>query len=279
MKDLQGKVAAITGAGSGIGQMLAKNLAGQGCHVALADINEAGLKETADMLSGVKVSTHVVDVSQRDQVSRFAEEVVNEHGHVQILINNAGVSLSETLEDVTYEDFEWIMGINLWGVIYGCKSFLPFLRREAEAHIVNVSSVFGIFTYPTNGTYCTTKFAVRGFTETLCQELKGTRVTVSCVHPGGIRTNIVRNARYYKSPLPEVSRDEAAAVFEKFIAHTSADKASRIIIDGIRKNRHRIMVGPDAYVFDWLKRIMPVSFQKLTAHNRAPGFLLKRFRG
>lgn len=187
MKDLKGRVAAITGAASGIGQMLAKNLAELGCNVAIADIDETGLKQTADMVSrtGVRVTTHVVDVSDRYQVYRYAEEAAHLHGGVHLLINNAGVALSELLEDATYEDFEWIMGINLWGVIYGCKAFLPHLKKEPEAHIVNVSSVYGIIAFPFNGAYCTTKFAVRGFTETLCQELKDTSVHVSCVHPGG----------------------------------------------------------------------------------------------
>lgn len=267
MKDLTGKVAAVTGAASGIGRMLAKNLAEQGCHVAIADVDEAGLEETSRLIAhtGVRVTTHALDVSDRYQVYRYAEQTADLHGGVNILINNAGVAISETLEDVTYDDFEWLMGINLWGVIYGCKAFLPYLRKEPEANIVNISSVFGIFTYPYNGTYCTAKYAVRGFTETLCQELKHTSVRVSCVHPGGIRTNIMRNARFYKTQLPSMTREDAARIFDTVFAFTTADKAARVIIDGIRKDKHRIMVGPDSYVYDWLKRLMPVTFQKLAA--------------
>lgn len=278
MKELKGRVAAITGAGSGIGQMLAKNLAEQGCHVAMGDIDKAGLKQTADMISntGVKVTTHVLDVSDRYQVYRFAEETVQFHGGVNLLINNAGVAMSELLEDTGYEDFEWIMGINLWGVIYGCKAFLPHLKKEPEAHIVNISSVYGIMGFPFNGPYCTSKFAVRGFTETLCQELKDTSVRVSCVHPGGIRTNIARNARYYKSQIAFAAREDAAEFFDKFMARTSADKAARVIIAGILKDKHRIMVGPDAYVIDWLKRLMPVSFQKLASITKVPSFIRGR---
>jgi NAD(P)-dependent dehydrogenase (short-subunit alcohol dehydrogenase family) len=151
MNDLKGKVAAITGAGSGIGRALALNLAAEGCHVAIADINEAGLNETANKVrsSGGRVTTHIVDVAKREQVKRYADEVVKAYGLVHIIINNAGVVILETLEDLNYEDFEWLMGINLWGVIYGCKEFLPYLKQQQSAHIVNICSVNGILTNPT----------------------------------------------------------------------------------------------------------------------------------
>ncbi|MBN2299415.1 MAG: SDR family oxidoreductase [Deltaproteobacteria bacterium] len=270
MKDLQNKVAAVTGAASGIGRMLAVHLAGHGCHVAISDVDEAGLQQTASMISGngVKVTTHVIDVSDREQVYAYAHDVVDLHGCVHLLINNAGVAITETLEDVSYEDLEWIMGINLWGVVYGCKAFLPYLKEQKEAHIVNISSVNGIFTNPNNGPYCTTKYAVRGFTETLCQELKDSPVRVSCVHPGGISTNIVRNARFYKGTDPDMDHSDMIKVFDRFLVHTTADKAARIIISGIRKNKHRIMVGSDAYVYDWLKRIFPVGLQKVVGSIR-----------
>lgn len=273
MKDLQNKVAAVTGAASGIGRMLAVHLAEQGCHLAISDVDEAGLQQTASMINnnGMKVTTHVIDVADREQVYAYARDVVDRHGCVHILINNAGVVVTDTVEDVCYEDFEWIMGINLWGVVYGCKAFLPHLKEQKEAHIVNISSVNGIFTNPNNGPYCTTKFAVRGFTETLCQELKKSTVRVTCVHPGGISTNIVRNARFYKAVDPDMDHSNTIDVFDRFIAHTTADKAARIIISGIRKNKHRIMVGPDAYVYDWLKRLFPVGLQRLVASfQKAP---------
>jgi len=275
MRNLNNRVAAVTGAASGIGRMLAVQLAHEGCHVAISDVDEAGLLETKSMIkdTGVNISTHVVDVSVREQVLGYAQDVVKHHGCVHLLINNAGVAVSETIEDVGYDDFEWIMGINLWGVIYGCKAFLPYLKEAGEAHIVNISSVNGIFTNPNNGPYCTTKFAVRGFTETLCQELKNTRVRVSCVHPGGIKTNIVRNARFYKAADTRMNHEDTAQVFDRFIAFTTAEKAARQIISGIKKDKHRIMVGFDAYVYDWLKRLFPVGLQKFVAGVKEPAWL------
>lgn len=277
MRKLSGKVAAITGAGSGIGRALAVALAGQGCHVAIADINSAGLQATAAMLAAypVRATTHVVDVARREQVARYAQEVVSSHGGVDLLINNAGVVVTESLEDLTYEDFEWLMGINLWGVVYGCKEFLPYLKQQSEGHIVNISSVNGIYTDPNNGAYCTSKFAVRGFTETLCQELAGTRVKVSCVHPGGIKTNIARNARFYKISDGSLSHDQTVLLFDR-ITRTSAEKAAMIIVTGIKKDKPRIMVGPDAYVLDWLKRLFPVGFQKFMGRKETLAWAKKK---
>ncbi|MBW2675841.1 MAG: SDR family oxidoreductase, partial [Deltaproteobacteria bacterium] len=207
MKDLRHSVAAVTGAASGIGRSLAIHLAKEGCGLALADIDPDGLNQTTEMIkdTDVKITTHVLDVADREQVYRFADDAVAEHGKVNIIINNAGVSITETLEDVTYEDFNWLLGINLWGVVYGSKAFLPYLKQQPEGHIVNISSVHGLFTNRNVGPYCTSKFAIRGFTQVLCQELKDTTVRVSCVHPGGIKTNIARNARFMKASDPEIS--------------------------------------------------------------------------
>jgi len=264
MKDIKDKVAAITGAASGIGRSLAINLSNEGCDLAITDIDKDGLQETAGMIENraIKVTTHLVDVASRDQVYKFAEDVVSEHGRVNIIINNAGVALAETLEDVTYQDFEWLLGVNFWGVVYGSKAFLPFLKEQPQAHIVNISSVHGLFTNPNVGPYCTSKFAVRGFTQTLCQELKGTNVKVSCVHPGGIKTNIVRNARFYKASKPDRNHEQAVEEFDK-ICFTTADKAARIIIRGIKKGKTRILVGPDARVYDLMQRLFPVVWQKI----------------
>ena len=267
MKEFKNAVAAITGAASGIGRCLAINLAKEGCGLALADIDPEGLNQTADMIkdNGVKITTHVLDVADREQVYGFADDVVAEHGKVNLVVNNAAVGLAETLEDVTYEDLNWLLGINLWGVIYGSKAFLPYLKQQPEGHIVNISSVNGFFTNRNNGPYCTSKFAVRGFTLTLCQELKDSTVRVSCVHPGGIKTNIVRNARFIKASDPELSHAEAVEHFDKRIAWTSADKAARIIVKGIKKNKTRILVGFDAYIYDLLTRLFPGMWQKLVA--------------
>ncbi|MBW2409495.1 MAG: SDR family oxidoreductase [Deltaproteobacteria bacterium] len=267
MKVFKGAVAAITGAASGIGRSLAISLANEGCGLALADIDPAGLKQTADMIkdNGNKITTHVLDVADREQVYGFADDVISEHGKVNIIINNAAVGLAETLEDVTYEDFNWLLGINLWGVIYGSKAFLPYLKQQPEGHIVNISSVHGLFTNRNVGPYCTSKFAVRGFSLTLCQELKDTSVRVSCVHPGGIRTNIVRNTRFIKASDPELSHEEVVEYFDNNLARTSADKAAHIIIKGIKKNKTRILVGTDAHIFDILVRLFPGIWQKLMA--------------
>lgn len=264
MRDLQGKVAAVTGAGSGIGRALAAQLAREGCSLALADIDEAGLDKTfAQIADATQAKTFRVDVSDRQRVYRFADEVVDAFGKVDVVINNAGVQLKETLEDVTYEDLNWLMGINLYGVIYGSKAFLPHLKKQPLANLVNVSSVQGFFTNPNSGPYCISKFAVRAFTMTLAQELRGTSVKVSCVYPGGVETNIVRNERFHKVSRTDISKEDEVALFERYIVWTSAERAARIIVKGIKKNKQRILVGPDAYFYDIIARIAPMIWQHL----------------
>lgn len=266
MKEVSNKVAAITGAASGIGQMLAVNLAGMGCTVAISDVDMDGLKQTAAMIEkqNSKVSVHKVDVADRSQVEQYATDVVQQHGQVDLIINNAGVCVAESVDDVCYEDFQWLMGINFWGVVYGVKAFLPYLKQQPESHIVNISSVNGFITWPNHAPYCASKFAVKGFTESLWQELRSTNVRISCVHPGGIKTSIARNTRFYKSPGCKMTHEECIAAFDK-IAGTSADKAARQIIQGILKNKQRILVGPDAYLMDILTRLFPVRFVKWMA--------------
>ena len=263
MKNLRDRVAVVTGASSGIGRALAIILANEGCHLAIADINRNGLKETADLIGNreVRVTTHRVDVSKRDQVYKFAESVVKRHGRVDIIINNAGVGLAGMLEEINYKEFEWLMGINFWGVVYCSMAFLPHLKQREEANLVNVSSVHGLFTNPGVGPYCSSKFAIRGFTLALCQELRESPVRVSCVHPGGIKTNIVRNTRIAKAHVPEKSLEEIQEDFNKFVARTSADKAARIIIRGIKKNKKRILVGRDAHFYSLMARLFPVKWQ------------------
>ncbi len=260
MKTLTNKVAAVTGAASGIGRALATNLAAKGCHLAISDVDEPGLQETASLITDakVKITTHIVDVADRDRVHQYADDVVEQHGRVNIIINNAGVGVGDTIEDVSYDDFEWIVGINFWGVVYGTKAFLPYLKKEPEGHIVNISSINGIVPNPNNGPYCATKFAVKGFTETLRQELNGTSVGVTVVHPGGIGTNIVRNARIRKGVNPNKTHEELAAAFDEHLVRNTPDFAARTIISGIENNKQRVMVGGDAKTMDWFTRLFPV---------------------
>lgn len=266
MRNLHHKVAVVTGAASGIGRMLAVNLSRMGCHLAISDVDEKGLQDTLEMIEtkGVMVTTHQVDVSNREQVYLYAEEVVKKHGHVDIVINNAGVSVADTIEDMSYEDFEWVININFWGVVYGTKAFLPYLKTRPEANLVNISSINGFIPFPNNGPYNCSKYAVKAFNETLHQELKSSTVNVTSVHPGFIKTNIVRNVRFRKAA--NTKQDQAAAVknFDK-LTLTSADKAARNIITGLMKNKKRLLVGADAYVYDILTRLFPKSTVKLMA--------------
>ncbi len=264
MRDLEGKVAAITGAASGIGRSLAVALAKQGCHLGLADVHEDGLEETAQMVSkvGARVCTSIIDVSKRDRVESFAKKVVDEYGGVQVAINNAGVALAETVSKTTYEDFEWIMGINFWGVVYGTKAFLPYLRNESEAHLVNISSAFGLIALPTQAAYNASKFAVRGFTEAVRQEMSGSGVGVTCVHPGGIKTNIVRNARFHKGFDGSTNQQLSAKKFEHN-AWTTASQAADAIVRGIKRNKPRVLIGVDAMTIDAIQRIFPAQYDSV----------------
>ncbi len=264
MRDFKGKVAAVTGAASGIGRSLAVMLAKQGCHLGLADVHADGLEETAQMVTrhGARVCNSIVDVSNREQVESFAKKVIDEHGGVHIAINNAGVALAETVSKTTYEDFEWIMGINFWGVVYGTKAFLPYLRNESEAHLVNISSAFGLIALPTQAAYNASKFAVRGFTEAVRQELSGSAVGVTCVHPGGIKTNIVRNARFHKGFDGSTNQASSASKFEHN-AWTTADQAAGAIIKGIKRKKPRVLIGVDAMTIDAIQRIFPAHYDSV----------------
>ena len=264
MKNFDGKVAAITGAGSGIGRALAIDLAGRGAHLALSDIDEVGLAETVAHCEGkqVKVTSQRLDVADRDAVYSWADQVVDDHGRVNLIFNNAGVALGATIEKVSYEDFEWLMGINFWGVVYGTKAFLPHLRASGDGHVVNVSSVFGLISVPSQSAYNSAKFAVRGFTDCLRMELEIEKVPVSAttVHPGGIKTNIARKARVDKSAL-ELAGDEKLDVNARFdkLAITSPDKAAEQILRAVQRNQRRALIGPDASVIDFVSR-MPAAF-------------------
>ena len=263
MKIESGMVAVITGAASGIGRALAIQFAERGCKLALADINEAGLAETERLIvaSRVDCSTHVVDVASCKAVEAFAVDVVEQHGDVNVLVNNAGVTLVDQAELVSYDDFEWVMNINFWGVVYGTKSFLPSLRKVDQAHIVNVSSLFGLVAMPLQAAYNASKFAVKGFTEALKMELAGSHIGVSCVHPGGIKTDIGKNSRVREEAL-SISKDELLANFDR-MAMTSPEKAGAAIIRGIEGQRRRVLIGLDAKFFDWIGRWFPGSYEKI----------------
>lgn len=263
MKTLANKVVALTGASSGIGRALALQLAKHGSHLALADVNEKGLAETVALLpASSKVTTHSVDVANREQVYQWAEDVVKAHGGVDVVINNAGVASHCTVEDIGYDDFNWVFDIVFYGVLYGTKAFLPHLRQRPEGHIVNISSVNGFFPFPGNGPYNCAKHAVKALNQTLIQELHGSSIHITSVHPGGIKTNIVRNSRIIKPLETGMTKDRFAARFDK-IAGTTAEDAATIIINGILRNKQRLLVGKDAYVLDALTRIFPQGFSNV----------------
>ena len=279
MKNFNNKVAAITGAASGMGRTLALNLAAQGCHLALSDVNAKGLAETAHMVGklGVKVTTAAVNVADRAQMEAWADQVVEDHGRVNLLFNNAGVALGATIDIVKPEDFEWIMGINFWGVVWGTKAFLPHLKVAGEGHIVNASSLFGLLAVPTQGTYNASKFAVRGFTEALRQELdmEACGVSATCVHPGGIRTNIAMAARIDPSMAAKTGIDAEAARkrFDQLLNTTSADSAAKQILRAVQRNQRRVLVGPDAKFLDKVVRLFGASYQPLTTWFAKKGMM------
>ena len=265
-------VAVITGAASGIGRALAVRLAAEKiAGIAIADVGEEGLRETAMMVEalGAAVSFHVTDVSDLEQVRRLADEAVERHGRVTHLINNAGVGLIGTFEQISIEDFRWLMGINFWGVVYGCKVFLPILRQQESGHIVNVSSVFGLIAPEEQTAYCSSKFAIRGFTESLRHELDGTKISVSSVHPGGIKTNIARNAKLGAN-TPDEWKQQGAAFFDK-VARTSPERAAEVIVAGIKAKEPRILIGKDAEMISLISRLFPRRYlsilERLSGHK------------
>lgn len=265
----KGKVAAITGAGSGIGLALAHSLANRGCHLALSDVNEAALRDAADAVRGhgIKVSATVVDVADREAMHAWADATMADFGRVHFIFNNAGVALSSTINGAAYADLDWIIGINLWGVIHGTKAFLPHLIATGEGHVVNLSSVFGLAGIPTQSGYNAAKFAVRGFTDCLRIELEimNCGVSATCVHPGGIKTNIARAARKHPSVRElGLDPDDDGSSFEK-TALTPPARAAEIILRAVEKNKRRVLVGPDAYLFDWATRFFPAHYQRFLA--------------
>ena len=268
MKDFRHRVCVITGAGSGIGRALSLNLAGQGARLAISDINQDAVVHTASQARqrGAEVESYVLDVSSREAVFAHADAVRERFGGVNLVVNNAGVAVSKTVLEMPIEDIEWLMSINFWGVVYGTKAFLPALIESGDGHLVNISSVFGMIAVPTQSAYNAAKFAVRGFTEALRQELlaEHSPVQVSCVHPGGIKTNIARAARSSGQ-----SSEELAAAFDK-VAKMTPERAAEIILTGVQRNRGRILVGADAKALDLMQRTLGSGYQQVVhrAHNR-----------
>ena len=257
-------VAVITGAASGIGRALAVRVAREGvAGTAISDVNETGLNETAEIIRnlGGSVSVHVIDVSKLDEVRKFADDVIEKHGRVTHLVNNAGVGLLGRFDQISIEDFEWLIGINFWGVVYGCKVFLPHLIKENDAHIVNISSVFGLIAPEEQTAYCASKFAVRGFTESLRHELEDTNVTVTSVHPGGVLTNIVRNSRIGEG-TPAEWKDQGTKLFDR-VAKTTPESAAEDIIQAIKTKNPRLLIGKDARAISHLSRLFPKSYLRI----------------
>ena len=254
MKELAGRVAAISGAASGIGRALAVELTNRGTHLALSDVDEIGLAKTAMLCrsAAVTVTTDIVDVSDHQSVVSWADEVVAQHGHVNMIFNNAGVSLTRDVETQSIDDINWVMKIDFWGVVHGTQAFLPYLRASGEGHVINISSVFGLLSIPTQSAYNAAKFGVRGYTDALRMELdlEGANVSATTVHPGGIKTSIARNGR---SADPDGNGDR----FDK-MAMTSPEKAARQIIKAVQRNRRRALIGPDAVLFDLVARLPAV---------------------
>ena len=261
---LTGRSAVITGAASGIGRGIARALARRGCDLALADLNEDGLAETAAIVSphGVKTTTHRLDVADRAQVAAFPDAVEQAHGRCDILVNNAGVAVGGTFEEISEEDFEWLFEINFWGVVRMTRAFLPLLRRSDEAHIVNISSLFGLIAPPGQSAYCASKFAVRAFSESLRHELEaeGARIAVTSVHPGGVNTSIAENARVPKGRDPDqLARDRDT--FKKFLV-MPPERAGEIIVAGMERGAPRVLVGTDCKQAALIQRLSPVNYWK-----------------
>ncbi len=271
MKNFNNKVAAITGAGSGIGQQLAVLLAKQGAHLSLSDINQQGLEKTLELLTSypVKVTTTTLDVSDRAAMTAWAEATVKDHGKVNLIFNNAGVALGSTVEGSDYADIEWLMGINFWGVVYGTKEFLPHLKASGDGHVINISSLFGLTAQPSQSAYNASKFAVRGFTESLRQELdiQKNGVSATCVHPGGIRTNIALAARMHDSIRSlGMEPEKAGKQFNKLL-RTPPEEAARQILKAVSNNDRRLLIGNDAKAIELMQRLLPSSYQKVMTYG------------
>ncbi|MEM6803840.1 MAG: SDR family oxidoreductase [Bacteroidota bacterium] len=268
MHPFNNKVAVVTGASSGIGKALVQAFAKCGCHIAMADIRPDELQKTLDSLgSSDKIyKTYTLDVANKDAVFAFADQVAADFPSVDIVINNAGVSMTTTMDKLKLEDFHWVMDINFWGMVYGCQAFLPHLLKQPEAWLSNVSSIFGIIGVPSQGTYCASKFAIRGYTESLRQEFKRSKLKVSAIHPGGVKTNIVRWGKVDKDYASEERRNTMITSFDK-LAKTTPEKAAEIIIKGLRKGKKKILVGGDAWFLDKVSRLFPQGYDAVVGRQ------------
>jgi short-subunit dehydrogenase len=262
-RELLNRTAVVTGAASGIGRAIATSLALRGCHLALADLNEAELARTAEIAASpaIRISRHRLDVADREAVACFPATVVAQHRGVDILVNNAGVALGGTFDQVSETDFEWLFAINFWGVVRMTRAFLPHLRMSDDACLVNLSSLFGLISPPGQTAYSASKFAVRGFTESLRNELERSKIGVTVVCPGGVATAIARSARVPKGmPAEEVRRHRDAA--EKML-RLPPERAGEIIVQGVERRKARVLVGTDAKILSLMERLAPVSYWRI----------------
>ncbi len=273
MLTLKGRTAVVTGAAGGIGRAIAASLARRGCHLALADIDGAALAQAAAGIAGsqraqhkIRISRHHLDVADRAAVAALPGQVAAEHCGVDVVVNNAGVAIGGTFLEVAESDFDWLIGINFWGVVQMTRAFLPLLQKSEEARLVNISSLFGLIAPPGQTAYCASKFAVRGFSEALRHELAGTRVGVTVVHPGGVATSIAKNAR-----LPDGMSEEEVGRRRKYyesVLTMPPETAGEIIVRGVERRKPRIVVGRDAQFAALVERLMPVTYWNWLGRKR-----------
>ncbi len=264
MKDFKNKICVVTGAGSGIGAACAQALAAEGAYVVMTDIRSDMLETVHKKIveAGGRGETHIVDVSDRDAMFALADKVDKAHGGADLILNNAGVAHSATVAEMTMDNFNWIMDIDFWGVVYGTQAFLPHFLKRGSGHVANVSSIFGLIGVPTQSAYNAAKYGVLGFSEALRHEMVEHNVGVTVIHPGGINTNIVRHARMSQGPNAEAEHEQAIIKFQE-LTMTQPDKAAQIILKAIRKNKARVLVGPDAVFVDFIRRLAPVKYLSL----------------
>jgi NAD(P)-dependent dehydrogenase (short-subunit alcohol dehydrogenase family) len=275
MTSLKGKVAVITGAGSGIGRALALDLARRGASVAISDVDAVGLAETHKQVKviGAPVHSARLDVTDRVAVLAYADEVASHFGAVNIVVNNAGIAFTGDIEKMSFEQIERVMDVDFWGVVHGTKAFLPHLIASGDGHVVNISSLFGLLAVPGQSAYNAAKFAVRGFTEALRQEMKvaGHPVEVTCVHPGGIKTAIARNA----GAVDGQDAAELARFFDEKLAKTTPESAAKSILRAVIGNRPRAVVGMDAKFLDVLVRVLGPAYQRVIVFGAQRGRMPK----